>query len=182
MAVLTSSSTFTVGATTVAEEAVDLILMPENSGVDAFRELHYPNNVLAPLVYQKNPDKWINFDSTELVERPVLKYTKTLEAGVLTRWSPYIQDQVIKEFWRGSGSTLSMPAYFFRRLWEFYANPPDEDYILWYPKDRTTAAYQIEIESLSVGGEEVVNMDYAALSNGYILDEVVFTFRLIGTI
>jgi hypothetical protein len=181
MTTLSSSTAFTVEGATQREDYVDIYLMPENSGADAFRELHYPNEVFPRLIYSKNPDKWTNFDTTYLTARPVLKYAKTLEAGQLTRWNPYIQDTVVKETWEGGGSKLSMQAYFFRRLWEYYTNPPADDYIMWYPKDRTTAGYYIEIESLSVGGEDVA-MDYLALSNEYILDAVTLTFRIVGEI
>jgi hypothetical protein len=181
MTLLTSATTFTVTGTVVREDYIDLILLPENNGVDAFRELHYPNNDFPTLIYSKNPDKWTNFDRSPLTARPVVKYAKTLEAGQLTRWTPYIKDSLVKETWEGGGSKLSMQAYFFRRLWEYYANPPAENYIEWYPKDRTTAGYYIEIDSLSVGGEEVA-MDYLAMSNDYILDAVVLAFRVIGVI
>ena len=71
-------------------------------------------------------------------------------------------------------------AYFLRRLWEYFANPPATGYITWNPKDRIDRAYNIEIEGLQVGGQDIVSFDYLALRHGLVVGEVVFTFRIVG--
>jgi hypothetical protein len=181
MAELTSQTTFTIqAAPEILEESVDLILLPENAGVWAMRELHYPDDLLPPLVYQENPDRWINFDSEPLTARPAFKAEMTLKDTALASWAGYLKDQPVKEYWAGSDTTSRMPADFFRRLWEYFINSPTTSYITWWPKDRTTKGYNIVIESLQAGGDNMTLLHTAALKEGFIMGEVVFTFRIIG--
>ena len=106
----------------------------------------------------------------------------TLEDTSLARWPGYVKDWPIKEIWTGDNKTSRMTAYFFRRLWEYFANPPASGYITWTPKDRINQAYNIEIESLTVGGQDTVSFNTIALSQGYVLGVVTFTFRIIGAV
>ena len=74
-----------------------------------------------------------------------------------------------------------MTAYMLRRLYEYFAYPPEAGYITWCPKDRTEQAYHIQIESVQVGGQDIVSFDWVALYQGDLLPfEVVFQFRIIG--
>lgn len=181
MTTLTSQTTFTVqDAAPVYEETADLVLLPENVGSLALRKLTYPGDLLPPLVYESNPDKIENFDSMPLTARPQVKAEMTLGGNILAGWPGYLQDQSIKETWSGSQDRSRLSAYFLRRLWEYFANPPASGYITWTPRDRTQQAYNIVIESLTVGGANTISLDWIALRHGYVTGEVVWQFRVIG--
>jgi hypothetical protein len=162
------------------EDSLDLTLLPENNGVFALRELHYPDDLLPPLIYEMNPDKWHNFDTEPLTARPMLKGDMTLKDTLLAQWPGYLKDQPVKEYWLGEDTKSHMTAYWFRRLWEYYINPPTSGFITWWPKDRTVKGYNIVIESLSAGGEGGVLLHTIAIQAGFIMGEVIFVFRIIG--
>lgn len=181
MADLEAQTTFTITEPPAEYlETLDLVLLPENAGTNARRELRYPEDILPPLIYEEMPDEFENFDTGPLTARPQLKGEMTLEDTSLARWPGYIKDRPVKEIWKGDANKSRMPAYFFRRLWEYFANPPASGYITWNPKDRMDQAYNIEIESLIVGGQDTVSFDAIALRNGYVMGEVILTFRIIG--
>lgn len=162
-------------------DSVDLLLAPENAGVNALRELRYPEDALPPLIYSQNPDKWENFDTGPLTARPLWAAEMTLEDTRLAQWQGYLKDRPVKEIWSGDSSRSHMTAYFLRRLWEYFANPPAAGtYITWTPKDRIDQAYNIVIESLAVGGQDTIILDYVPLQAGFVMGEVVLTFRIIG--
>jgi len=178
---LTSQTTFTLlAAPDFLEESVDLILLPENAGTYAQRELRYPEDLLPPLIYGENPDRWTNFDGAPLTARPALKAEMTLKDTALAQWGGYLKDNPVKEYWSGDDKTSRMPASFFRRLWEYFVNPPATGYITWWPKDRTTKGYNIVIESLQAGGDYMVMFHTGAIQNDLVLGEVVMTFRIVG--
>jgi hypothetical protein len=182
MALLTSQTTIEIAAPgQVITEVADLVLLPENSGISALRELHYPDDVLPPLIYEAMPTKWENFDSAPLTAQPGLSAAQTLADTILNRWPGTLKDLPVKEYWCSSEDKSVMSAYFFRRLAEFFLNPPpDGQYITWWPKDRTATGYQIEIESLTAGGKDVLTLNYPQIYHGCLAVEVVFAFRIIG--
>ena len=182
MAELTSETTFTViAAPEYFEESEDLYLYPENAGSLALRELRYPGDVLPPLFYESNPDRWENFDSVPMTNRPQVKAELTIASAQIVQWKGYYPDRSVKEVWRGSDTRSRMTTHMLRRLYEFFAYPPDSGYITWCPKDRTEQAYHIQIESVQVGGQDIVSFDWVALYQGDLLPfEVVFQFRIIG--
>jgi len=180
---LTSQTTFEIlAAAEEFEETADLILLPENAGEEAMRELHYPNDALPAIIYEELPDKWENFDSVPLTPRPTLKVEATLAGNKLARWPGYLADKSIREIWSGDASKSRMTLGHLRRLLEYYLNPPSSGYITWYPKDRTTTGYQIEIESVTVGGTDAVSLDYYGVYAGYVLGEVIFAFRIVSEV
>jgi len=182
MAELTSETTFSViAAPEYFEESEDLYLYPENAGSLALRELRYPGDVLPPLFYESNPDRWENFDSVPMTNRPQVKAELTIASAQIVQWKGYYPDRSVKEVWRGSDNRSRMTACMLRRLYEFFAYPPEAGYITWCPKDRTEQAYHIQIESVQVGGQDIVSFDWVALHQGGLLPfEVVFQFRIIG--
>ena len=91
MAELTSETTFTVIAAAEAfEETADLYLFPENDGALAVRELRYPGDVLPPLFYESNPDRWENFDSVPMTNRPQVKAELTIASAQIVQWKGYL--------------------------------------------------------------------------------------------
>lgn len=182
MAELTSETTFSIlAAPEYFEEFEDLYLYPENSGALALRELHYPGDVLPPLVYETNPDKWENFDSAPMTDRPQVKTELTIASAQIVQWKGYVPDRSVKEYWKGSDTTSRMYVNMLRRLYEYFAYPPEAGYITWHPKDRTEQAYHIQIESVQAGGQDITSFDFVALYQGAVVPfEVVFQFRIIG--
>jgi hypothetical protein len=180
MAELTSQTTFTIlAAPEIFEETADLYLLPENSGINAMREMHYPGGKYPPIIYSTNPYKWENFDSAPLTDRPQVKSEMTLSSVQIVHWRGYTPDKPVKEYWPGSDTISWMDAYMLRRLYEYYVDPPDDDYIIWYPKDRTEQGYKIKLESVSVGGQDIIMFLDPAIRADIIPFEVVVQFRIV---
>ena len=182
MTELTSETTFNVIAAPESyEETVDLYLHPENAGSLAVRELRYPGDVLPPLLYESNPDRWENFDSVPMTARPQVKTELTIASAQIVQWPGYLPDRSVKEIWKGSDTTSRMTAYMLRRLYEYYANPPAAGYITWHPKDRTDQAYNIILESVSAGGQDLMTFDWVVLRQGEVVPfEVAIQFRIVS--
>ncbi len=182
MTTLTSETTFNIApAPETFEDQVDLYLFPENQGVLAMRELHHPAPGIPVFVYEENPDKWDNFDTEPMTDRPQVKTTMTLSWAQSAQWKGYLPDRPVKEVWTGTESQSRMTPYMLRRLYEFLVNTPAPcQYITWWPKDRTTKGYKILIESLTVGGSDAITFDNIATRNGFLIFEVAFQFRIVG--
>jgi hypothetical protein len=143
MAIITSTTTVTIGDAAATVTTVDFTLGASSNGTGALRKLVYPDaTVLAQIVYENNPDEWTNFDITPMVKRP--------KVGVL-------------------------------RTYAYFETPPLTSFIQWQPRDRTTTAYNIVIESLTVGGQDI-RMNYIAANAGYVLGDVVLRFRIISEV
>lgn len=184
MAEITATTTFSVTSVESYSEEVVLTLFPENDGSNALRELHYPSNTLPPIVYEDNPDEYDNFDTSPITDVPVLSVAQTLEGNVYHRWNGYVGDRPVKERWKGGDKESRISAYFLRRLMEYVLNPPSVGYIMWYPKDRTSAGYYIQIETFTVNGEQI-SLSYLAMKSAtmpLVVGEVELTFRIIGEI
>lgn len=182
MATLTSNTTLTIIDALGVTETQDFIVQPENTGSLACRELSYPGDVLAPLVYEQNPDKWTNFDSSPMVKRPSISRTQTIEDNRLTGWFGYARDRPITETWKGSDTESSLMLPFFRQLYAYFENPPLSGFVIWKPKDRTTTEYNILINSLTAGASPDVTYDFLAARQNCILGDVVFTFTIVSEV
>jgi hypothetical protein len=181
MGIISAQTTFTISGSSSYSEEQELLLLPENDGINVLRELHYPNNIFMPIIYESNPDKYENFDSFPLTARPILQSEQTIGGNALARWKGYVGDFPIVEKWTGDETKSHMFLYFLRRLWEYFAYPPDSGFITWYPKDRTSAVYNIEIENLTAGGQQIT-LDYLASRGDFVMGEVALTFRIKGEV
>ena len=182
MAILTAETAFTIQFAEELSEGADLVLLPENAGADAVRELHFPADLLPPLLYEGFPDRWDNFDTTPVSARPLTTAEKTLGGSKFAQWPGYVADKPVREVWRGSDTIARMTPYFLRRLLEYVIYSQDlgvGEYITWWPKDRTTQGYNIVIQDLTVGGASI-SLDYYGLKGEMIMQEVVFTFYIVG--
>jgi len=180
MADLTAQTTFSIEdplATVV--ESTELVLLPENNGSSALRELRYPGDVFPVIQYPDNPDTTENFIDRPLTARPLVKSQMTIGDTQITRWPGHLKDNPVREVWKGSDKIARMTAYFFRRFAEYFFNPPSSGYIIWTPKDMINQPYYVEIVSFTVGGG-VVALDNLALFYGEITGEVALTFNLLG--
>ena len=181
MAELSSQTTFSIEDphTTVVETA-DLLLLPENNGTGALRELRYPGDLFPVIQYPCDPDITENFLDCPLTARPLAKGQMTIGDTQLARWPGYTKDQPVREVWKGSDKVARMTAYFLRRFLEYYFNPPSAGRITWTPKDMKDQAYEIEIISLTVGGANVLALNKLGLFHGEIMGEIALTFHIIG--
>lgn len=181
MAVITSQTVVTIDDALAVVTSLDFTLQPENSGLNARRELHYPSDTLPPLIYDNNPDQWTNFDTTPMVKRPTVGVQQTIQGNRLTGWQGYARDASVIETWKGSDSESPMRLSFFRQLYAYFETPPTANFIQWKPKDRTANVYNIMIESLSVGGTEV-RFDYVPARQGFLTQDVTLRFRIISQV
>lgn len=181
MATITSQNIITITDALAVTTTTDITLLAANSGSNARRELHYPSDTLPPIVYDKNPDTWTNFDTSPLVKRPSVAVQPTIQGNRLVAWKGFDRDRPVVETWQGSSSESPMTLSFFRELASYYLNPPTADYIQWKPKDRTVTVYNIIIENLTLGGQDFT-FDYVPTRNGYLTGDVQLTFRIIGEV
>jgi hypothetical protein len=180
MTELNAQTTFTIEeAVTTVVESADLILLPENNGSSALRELSYPNSVFPVLQYPDNPDVTENFLDRPLTARPLVKSSLTIGDAQIARWPGYARDNPVREIWKGSDKVARMTAYFFRRFAEYFFNPPSSGYVVWTPKDMIDQPYNIELISLTVGGS-MIALDHLALFHGEITGEVALSFFIVG--
>lgn len=148
----------------VAEAAVQFVGTGSAGDPDACRRLIYPSSVspfLAPITYTiggvcLNPTRTLNLDNVVLTH-PITDAVRTLGTTRVLRFETEIDDIIVTEIWTGSDRVSSMPTAFFRLLYEYLINPPpitlvNPVYIQWEPRDRNENTYDIEILSLSVGG------------------------------
>lgn len=185
MTTLTSETTFSIIASPefYVEEA-EIYISPENTGTGAMRELHYPGDLLAPLIYPDLPDKWTNFDSLPMTARPIVKTELTLGGAQTMQWKGYLADRPVIEYWLGKDKESRMTLAFLRRLYEYYANPPATPgtYITWWPKDRTDKVYNIMIESVEIAGSDITTFLMYAHVNELVALEVSMRFRIISEV
>ena len=180
MTVLTAQTTFTIEeAVTTVVETADLVLLPENNGSFALRELSYPEAVFPVLQYPDNPDFTENFLDRPLTARPLVRAQMTIGDTQIARWPGYLKDNPIREIWRGSDKVARMSAYFFRRFAEYFFNPPASGSIIWTPKDMIDQPYYVELVSLTVGGN-MIALDNLALFHGEVAGEITLALQIIG--
>jgi len=182
MAIITSNTIVAIGDAAATVTTQDFTLGASTTGTGALRRLVYPDaTALAPIVYTKNPDDWTNFDVSPLVKRPRVGVLQTLEDNKITGWQGYARDASVTETWRGSDTEASLKLDFLRQLYAYFETPPLTNFIQWEPRDRTASVYNIVIESLTVGGQEI-RMNYIAANAGFVLGDVVLRFRIISEV
>lgn len=152
------------GEAAVAEEEITFVPIQSAGTPNAQRTLTHPNSLLAPIVYFCNPTRTINFDQDTL-EAPITSVERMLTGSVVTRFETSENDVVITERWAAEAGNFSMPAFFFRELYEYLINPPafaavNQEYIQWAPNDRTTDVYNVILTRLVVGGGQENNQLY----------------------
>ncbi len=188
MAIISAQTSFTVQAGTVEVSSVDVPFAPSTPGTNALRILDPPPVVLSfplkgPLVYECNPAKWTNFDTTGPMKRVFTRHQTTIGGAVTQTFAGFEKDVVVTEIWDGGGDRVSMTLGFFRVLYQFYANIPNfdtEGHVRWTPKDLTATRYDIVILDLLIGNRPVVTFDTVAHIGGFVLDSVTFRFAIVG--
>lgn len=181
MAIITSQTVVTIDDALAVTTTADFTLQPENTGTNARRELHYPSDTLPPIIYERNPDTWTNFDTSPMVKRPKVAVLSTLQDNRVIGWQGFDRDAPVTEIWNGGDSVAPMTLTFFRQLYAYFESPPTTNFIQWYPKDRTDEVYNILIESLTVGGTDV-RFDFVPARNGFLTQDVVLRFRIVSKV
>lgn len=181
MATISGSTILTIADAAGVEVTDSFVIQPQITGNLQCRCLVYPNTSLADIKYTHNPTTTVNFDVSPVDKRPVAVGLPTITDNRITAWPGYSKDASITEIWSGGGSTASMDLGFFRQLVNYYQNPPASGFIVWQPKDRTTVTYNIIIESLTAGGQEIA-YDYLATLNLYMLGEVQLQFKILSEV
>ncbi len=183
MPIISTQTTVTIGDAAAVVVTQDLTLQAGVTGTLALRQLIYPDaTVLAPLTYTQNPTDWTNFDTAPMVKRPQVGVLRTLEDTKLTGWQGFSKDISIVETWKGSDSEASVDLDFLRQLYAYFENPPISGFIQWLPLDRTATVYNILIEKLSVGGDNLIRFNFIAARQLCVLGDVVFQFRIVSQV
>lgn len=119
------------------------------------RLVHPDASSFDPIVYFQNPDRTFGVDN-EILLPPLTGVRRALTGSLVTRFEQTAPDVIVTETWTAEGGNFSVPAFMFRQLYEYIANPPAFDavaqsYITWQPRDRNPKTYNVEMLSLRVG-------------------------------
>lgn len=173
MTVLTSSSTFTIGAGAILTETVTVtVLSIAGPGQGKGRLIH---PVLGTYDYPHAPDSWTNLVD-DIVIPPVWANARTLDGAANTLWPGSMQDVECSERWE---SAISMTTDFLRQLLLFWQNPPvPPSFIEWWPSYQTALGYKVILLGLTAGGREVT-LDYVS-RQGWVSGTTELRMRLIG--
>jgi len=123
----------------------------------ARRRLVHPDTTsFSPVLYDRNPQRTVNFDNDVLL-KPAVTVVKTATSTRVVRFDELEEDVIVTEIWEAAGG-LSVPGYFFRQLYEMAVNQPAfvpsaPVYIQWEPRDRTDDVYNVEIVGFGLGGQ-----------------------------
>jgi hypothetical protein len=146
--VLSSSSTFTIGAASTLVVSAPITVLPVAApGTGKGRLVH---EILGTYDYAYAPDEWEGIDQDLIIE-PVWANSRTLNGAANTLWQGAVGDVEVTERWI---SGASMPVAMLRMLLAMWVNPPDpaSSYVTWYPQYTTSLAYSVILLGVSSGG------------------------------
>jgi len=173
MTTLTSSGTFTIGESLTEQASTTVTVLPVAAPGEGRGRLVHPT--LGSYDYPYAPDEWDNLHQDVIIP-PVWAHARTLEGAQNTLWPGHIKDVRCAERWI---SDISMPIAMLEMLLLFWTNPPDPatGYVVWYPSYATVLGYQVIIEVLTVGGNQI-SLDYIA-RQGWTVGVVEQTLRIV---
>ena len=173
MTTLTSSTTFTVGASSTVVESAQVVILPAITAGTGRGRLVHPT--LGTYDYAQMPNEWMNIDG-DVIIAPTWASTKTLDGAANTLWQGQIRDVEVVERW-----TFAATLAHVRALLAMWQDPPDPDdgYVVWYPNYLNANAYNVVMLSISVGGEQVTFNHYARLHN-MVIDDMALRMRVIS--
>lgn len=159
MPTISSSKTYVVGLGTPLSTTlgVTFLGLASQGTPGAERVLTHPDQQLAPIVYDRNPDDLFNFHNTAL-RGPISFADLTLSSTVVTRFDTLEEDTIVTEQWLGArGTRGAMATFFYIQLYEYLINPPAFDpinpsYIQWEPRDRSDEVWNVQLLDLRSGG------------------------------
>ncbi len=180
-----SRGVFSIHAGAAIAASVAVNLYPAEAYTEPYsdveRQLVYPTALFAPITYAENPTHTMNFDR-EPITRPRISVNPTQTSNINLIWDPVTQDVVIREIW-SSDKGLSTYTDLFRRIYEYFTNPPDpqvEGYIKWYPKDRTNTGYYVVLTNCFIQAPEQSEIhDYA---DGMLRGSLVLELKIVSEI
>lgn len=144
------------GSATTAQEVSTILGLGPTGDATARRRLVHPEPAsFAPILYFQNPDRTWNLDN-DLLYAPITAVLRALDGSAVTRFEEVMADVLVTELWVGSDQKFSMPAFFFRQLYEYLLNPPtynpaNQAFIQYSPQDKNTKTWNVELIRLAVG-------------------------------
>lgn len=154
------------GSPITAVATTTLIAAGSTGDPTARRRLTHPTGgTFPPLIYGGgNPDRTFNFDegNGELLRAPISQIVRTLDSTKLVRFEELTRDVIITELWLADGG-LSMPSWFYRKLYEYLLNEPNNsapvpEWITWEPRDAPGGKiFNVQLVRLLVGGEGAID-------------------------
>lgn len=173
MTILTSSSTFSIGAGAVLTETTQITILPIAGAGEGRGRLVHPQ--LGTYDYAHAPDAWRNLVS-DVVVPPIWANARTLSGAANTLWPGSIQDVEVMEEWN---SPISMEAAFLNQLLTFWQNPAvPPEYIEWWPSYQTDLGYKVIILGVTTGGQEIT-LDYI-FRQGWVRGTTQLRMRIVG--
>mgnify|MGYP001589557463 CR=1 FL=1 len=133
------------------------------------------------LRYPQLPRKSLNFDGHPITKIKANRQT-TLSSTVTTLHQRYVEDAKVTEIWMADD--LSMLVGFFYELLRFFNAPIDSgDALIWYPRDKTDVAFQIQPLDLIAGSADDMSVnpqsEFSAKDLRWLRDEVRFEFQIL---
>lgn len=189
MTILTSSSTFTIGAGSVVTQTVDIPILPLlTSGEFGKGRMIHPT--LGTLDYDFPPDEWVNVDG-DVIIAPTWATQKTLQGAINTLWQGDIRDVIVEEHWTQENNISATAMRMFLAFWQ---NPPDPDAgaapLQWWPNYCTSLGFEVALINVCVGaGLRNIRERYdGTVFNGYMMDPddpwvtepITLTMRVLG--
>ena len=151
---VTAYRTYTIqqGVEAAIEDTRILLGSGSEGTTNARRVLEHPDSAnFPPITYEDNPDITWNLDNIVL-PAPIASAHLTLGSTRVVRFERQTEDVIITEQWSGGRERSPMVTAFFRLLYEYLVNPPEDTdtYITWQPRDRNDLEYNVEFLELRV--------------------------------
>lgn len=132
------------------------------------------------LKYYELPKKTYNFDVYPLFKNDTF-FEKSYSSTMVSRFDKYIADTIVTETWEAK--QLSTKTGFYYELKKMCDNDLNSDeYLIWYPKDRTDKAFIIEPISLFSGSVDRLDVnpvhDKTIKDFGWLNTVVEFSFKI----
>src|SRR5689334_2716317 len=149
MTTLTSSTTFSIGASSTVVESVSVTIPPAIAAGTGRGRLIHPT--LGTYDYAQMPDEWVNVDG-DVAIAPIWASQRTLDGDANTLWQGDIRDVLVEEHW-----TFAISIAHVRAIVAMWQNPPDPDdgYVKWVPNYANGNTYNVLMDSVTVGGQGV---------------------------
>lgn len=154
MATVTNQYFIQLGVATTTAEEFTVFPTGTTGTPSALRTITHPDLASPVVTYFRNPDRTINFLSQPLAA-PRGNTRRTLGTTLPFVDSSSLSDVLVTEIWEANSTIVSMPASFFKLLWEVWTNRPAlGEFVIWNPADLidTGVLYNVVVMDIRVGG------------------------------
>lgn len=172
MTTLTSSATFTIGASSTVVESASVTILPAVAAGSGSGRLVHPT--LGTYDYAFMPDSWLNMDGDAIIA-PIWSTSTTLAGAANTLWQGSIKDVEVEERW-----SFAVKVEHLRAILSFWMNPPDPDdgFVAWYPNYANGNGYNVLMLDVSVGGQGV-QLNYVSRRHNFVIEDMALRMRLV---